>query len=257
MIALGIVRVAIAAWRRDPRGVPLLLAGPIPIFAAVAASTLRQYPVLDFPRLLLWTLPCCCVLICFAVEPLLHWLLSLSRLHPEQSAVSCFILAICIFGIAGSYFVMARRGDGGERNREMFQTIKASWKPGDCLFVHGGVAEQFALYRNWLHWKPARVYIGNSNWPCCALNIQKRSSNPSARDLHEDVTSAVAELHPHRLWLVLASGAPGASITIPTQELEHLPDTLRRLGCPLQRKQSYGWVMLMQADCDKGSKLGS
>jgi hypothetical protein len=257
VIALGAMRIVVTFCRRDPRGLPLLLAGPLPILAAVAASALHRYPVLDFPRLLLWMLPCCCVLLCFALEALLQWGLALIRLRPGQSAVALPIVVICLLGIAGSYLVMARHAEEGESNREMFRTVQASWRTGDALFVHGGVAEQFALYRKWLHWKPNSVYIAHSNWPCCALDVQERSTNPAARDLHEDVTSAVAALHPRRLWLVLANGTPGAWITIPKSELDRLPDTLDRLGCPVQREQYYGRVMLVQADCGTASSLPS
>jgi hypothetical protein len=252
VIALGTFRALVVA-RRDPRGLPLLLAGPIPILAALVASALHRYPVLDYPRLLVWALPGCSLLICFAVEPVFDWTLSVTALRQHRLALQTATFALCGFAIIGTFAMMRRSGNGeGELNREMFEKLAAAYKPGDCLFVHGGVAEQYALYSRWLNWHPDCVYIANSNWPCCAINIQAQSTDPAAHTLKEDITSAVTKRRPGTLWLVIQSGAPGAWVTIPRPVFRRLPAMLDQLKCPVQHSWEFGAVQLMQAECSPG-----
>lgn len=246
-IAIGAVLIAIAAWRRDPRGLPLLLAGPVPILAAIAASFLHQYPLLDYPRLLLWALPCCCLLLCFALDSACKWVLRPGLLNPHAPTLGALVFCLLIAG--ASYGAMAHRGLRGPRNREMFQTLQRSSEPGDCLFVDGNMVEQFSLYRNWLRWNPACVYIGSTERPCCAINIQKRSGPPSARNLLQNVATAIAKLHPRSLRIVLVGGKPGTWSTIPEREIQALPRGLVRVGCPVRQIRYYGSVMLLKTEC--------
>ena len=249
LIAIGGVRSLWLAYRRTPRGMALALAGCVPVMLCLGASLLRKYPVLDFPRLILWMLPSCWLLLCCAVEPAVAAVAARVWSGKARSARFGAVYAGCIVVIALSSVLMARQAGPSEDNRQLFGTIAKSWQAGDCLFVHGGLTEQFAVYRRWLGWNPSCVYVGNTDWPCCALDVRSRSGNPSAATFAEDVKSAIAKLHPKRLWFALPSGTPGAWSRGLRPSLDRLPEILSGSGCRVEDRREYGQVMLRAALC--------
>jgi hypothetical protein len=250
----GAVRIARGLFLADKRAAPLFLSACLPVLGALAASALRQYPVLDYPRLLIWMLPCFGLLFCMAIEPVVHVFMS-ARLRP--AFITGATVVVCAVASAASYGAVRLSGKEVEQNRELFERLQVFSSHGDCLFIHATVAMQFELYRNWLHWNPQCVYIGNANWPCCVVNIHKTSSDPRPGNLPEDIAAAIAKLHPHTLWLALQGGAPGTWSTMPPQTIADLPRMLQQLGCVPQAKQQYGNVMLMRADCSATAKDAS
>src|SRR5581483_8947272 len=249
-IVVGAARgFVLAHRRRDPRALAVVLGGAVPLIAGAAASILRKYPILDYPRLVLWMLPPCFVLLCFAAEPALDRVLSMLHSQRFRSAISSTIYACCLLAVGFSFVLMARQRGSFEGNREMFETIARSWKRGDCLFVHGGLSEQFALYSRWMRWDPPCLYLGNTDWPCCPLERQSRATNPAAQTFHDDVASAIAKTHPKRLWLALPSGTAGTWSAGLRPLLDRLPDTLKPLGCQIEKTQEYGDVTLKAVRC--------
>jgi hypothetical protein len=250
----GAVRSVRRAWHGDTRGLPLLLAGCLPILAALAASALHQYPVLDYPRLLVWMLPCFGLLLCFAIEPVLDWLLAATELRGNP--VLAGTLAACLFATAAATAAVKLFERETEPNREIFRRLQAASSHGDCLFIHGTVATQFQLYRNWLHWNPRCVYIGHSNWPCCAVNVENQSTDSRPENLQQDVATAVMRLHPHVFWLAIEGGAPRTWSMMPPEVINQLPQILANCGCVVRGRQQWGNMMLMQADCaPKGASM--
>ncbi|MBV8553757.1 MAG: hypothetical protein JOY54_20855 [Acidobacteriaceae bacterium] len=231
---------------RDARSRTVALMGILPIIVAMATSSLRLYPMLDYPRLIVWMLPSAALLLCYSIEPVTRR----ASLVFGSRVLNRMVYAGCVLIIGGSYLAMSRH-PAMEGNRQMFTHLKQSWRPGDYLFVHGGLSEQYALYARWLGWHPQKVYFGNTDWPCCSLMRESLATDPLARTLDEDVLSAVSKSRPGTLWMALPDRWPGSPWSEQTvRDVDTLPLFLSKLDCRLEEGDHYGSVMLQRYGCE-------
>lgn len=117
--------------------------------------------------------------------------------------------------------------------------------PGGVSGVHTGGLR----YRRLLGWNPNHVYFGNTDWPCCALNKEKRTSSPDARDLLEDVNRAAARAGNHTLWLLLPSAAPGHWSRGLAPRIDAIPQALGQWGCQQRHKRLFGQTLVLAFSC--------
>ncbi|HJT89468.1 MAG TPA: glycosyltransferase family 39 protein [Bryobacteraceae bacterium] len=251
----GILEGARRVRRREAGGSAILTAGGLPIAMAVAASFARQYPVLEYARLLMWALPCIGLLIAAGLDPVFA---ALSAGVPKrEQALRAVTVAASIFAVLASQMVLIRYPRPNERNREAVQFLRRNMEPADCLFVHGGSSEQFYYYRGLLGWSPECVYLGNTDWPCCPRGIAERASTPLAANFSQDLGRAADRARRARLWLLLPSGEEGHWSGKIRPELERLPVTLSRSGCLVERKELFDETMVVEARCDSGETLAA
>jgi hypothetical protein len=246
---VGAARSLVGALRGDRRAVAMFLTGPLPILIVSAASMLRRYPLIGYPRLILWMLPMWCLLVCYSLEKPLAWIEGrfafLGGRALPQAVVGCCVLLALLTDVA-----LGRAKPDLEQNREAMTHLARSWKTGDRLFVHGGVSEQFYLYERLLHWFPDAVYLGNTEWPCCSLGKEKRVSNPRARTMSDDIEFALAPGLPGRMWVFSPAGAERHwSAGRVTAELEQLPGFLASKGCRMDERGRFGYVLVESFVC--------
>lgn len=108
--------------------------------------------------------------------------------------------------------------------------------------------EQFLYYRRLLSWNPY-VYFGNTEWPCCALNTDKRASSPSVRNLLDDLNAAAMQARNHTLWLFLPSAATGHWSRILRPQIDAIPRILNQQGCRQDVKEPFSQTLVLAFSC--------
>lgn len=250
LLAFGVLRSIRNALSAKKTAWVTILAGVLPIGLATVASWMRKYPLLDYPRLVLWMLPAVLLILAYALEPAIAF--CVRKLRAQRAVLlPAIAFAGSVLFVLGTSALLARQPVSSEDNRDLFAAIAKSWRPGDAIFLHGGVAEQFEYYRHRMHWNPSPVYLGNTDWPCCALGQNQRSSTPTANTLKDDVVDAIRTLRPSTLWVVLPSGSSDAWSGQLAPKLKTIPETLSSSGCPVSQIRDFGQVMLEVAACNK------
>ena len=200
------VRAIVESRAGEQRGLMLALAGVLPLACVLAAGTLGLYPVLDYPRMLVFTLPSLALLLGqsagLLLTPLMH-----SR--AQQSGLRFGVLGACAVVVVASQIVYFRAAPPTEENRPAMAFIKSRLDPGDLLFVQGGMYEQFKYYRTALDFHPEHLYIGNNHWPCCATGDRTEAASPSVKDFESDLLEAARRASGHGLWLLFPAGSAG------------------------------------------------
>lgn len=188
--------------------------------------------------MLIWALPACALLVAFVLDGILERFAQAKWLVP-----TCAALALTV--VIASQIVLLRNPRPGERNREAVATLQERMSPGDCLYLQGGVSEQFFFYAAQNKWMPPCVYLGNTGWPCCGRNLESRVFNSHVREMNAEVVQVSRMAQDHRLWLLLPTGAEGHWSRMVTKQLRQAPDALREIGCADVKEMLFGQTKLV------------
>jgi len=249
--AAAVIGIALSIRRARTWEVTALLVvitGALPITAALVLSSIGRYPILDYPRLMLWALPSLTVLLCAALEPLSRLALVANSRQPRQWG-EWAIAAACIVAVAGTSAAYALAARFQERNRDAVAYLQATVRADDVVFVHGGMHEAFEYYRRLLSWAPSRVYIGSTDWPCCPRHTDAITSFPTARDFAADLERACDMSRGRELWLMLPAGGWGGARL--RTRVAAIPAELKTIGCEERARQSFGETLLLTYHCDR------
>ncbi len=244
MIA-GMVIAVIGAARGSSKAMVILLLGPLPLAPAMGFSLLGLYPLLHSPRMLLWALPGCAVLLATTLDQL--WNAWRQRLAPRNDAPIFYgTAAACLFAVAVLNVIAIRYPRPNEQNGEAMRLLHQSMGPSDTLFVHRRMVEQYYYYSRLQGWAPRSVYIGNTGWPtCCARNLTNY-------DASTDIQSYVAELHqvaaqiqrPGKLWMLLPWGHSDL-----TWKMEATPSVLQLQSCTEIHREGFDQTLVLAYQC--------
>jgi hypothetical protein len=246
--AFGGVRCLLLTRRRSVTGIVTALTALMPLGSVVAASLLGQYPVLEYPRLILWSLPCIALLAACAADPLVV----LSQKYPRMaSTIGVAVTLTCFLAVAALDFTVLRYPRGRERNAEAVAFLRSNMSPGDYLYLHGGMWEQFQYYARRTSWAPRNVYVGAMDWPCCALNVTDRVSSPGVADFGADLMRAAALSEGRRLWFLVPSGLQGHwSFDAQTHaHIASIPSVIQSKGCLSETRESFDQTLVMGFRC--------
>jgi hypothetical protein len=249
VMAVGGVRCIVGIRKRDRRAVTVLLLGLAPIFSGCVVSMVKLYPLNAYPRVIVWMLPSCYLLIGYALEMPLIWLWNRSTAVSSRLLLRACVVAACCLVALASAPVLSKFTRLTEDNRELFAHLAAKMQAADCVYVHAGVAEQFSIYRRLLHWSPSCVYQGNIDWACCGKSREIRASDPTAGNMREDLDKAVTKAQSGKLWLVLPSGLHGHWSVAIRPHLAAVPSIMAANGCRVEEMRLYGFVELTAYQC--------
>lgn len=240
------VRAIVESRAGERRGLMLALAGALPLACALAAGILGLYPVLDYPRMLLFALPSVALLLGQSagvlLTPLIH-----SQAYQRGLRVSIF--GACIAVVVASQVAFFRYPRPAEENRPAMAFVKSRLDPGDLLFVHGGMYEPFKYYRTGLGFHPEYLYIGNEQWPCCATGDLKEATSPSVKGFESDLLEAARRARGHGLWLLFPAGSAGHWSAGFRDEIQATSTILIGGGCGRELRRLFGQTLVESYSC--------
>ena len=142
---IGLVRCVAGLARGDRRSTRVFMAAVPPLLVGMLMSVARQYPLLVYPRYVIWMLPCLMALTIFAVEPVWRWCERVSggRLATGEALVAG--ACICLVAIAAGAFLQARRTAPPEDVRGAYALLRQRVLPNDTVYVHGGTTSSSVL----------------------------------------------------------------------------------------------------------------
>ena len=177
-----------------------------------------------------------------------NWLFAAVPVGGGALAARAAIAGSFALGLAGAVWIpLAERP--WEYNKEAVQYIASQAKETFCLFLHGGVIEQFAYYRQKIGFAPSCTYVGSTDWPCCERNMEERANQPQARSFQDDLVHAV-RTHPNATWLLfLPSGEDGHWSVMFGDAIRAVPRTMRSAGCLDGRKSSFQQTLVWRFEC--------
>jgi Dolichyl-phosphate-mannose-protein mannosyltransferase len=226
----------------------ILAAGALPLGSVLTAGTLQLYPVLDYPRMLMFALPSLALLLGYGAEGILVSVFQ--RLSPTgQTIFRLSLYAACALVVLASQFVYFGQPRPTEENKPALLFIQSRLAPSDLLFVHPGMYEQFKYYRTALGFHPQQLYVGNVQWPCCATGDRQDSSSSVVKDLAGDLREAVLRSKGHRLWLFFPAATAGHWSAIFRHEIELTPAVLAGVGCAQEVHRLYGQTLVESYVC--------
>lgn len=250
VLVAGLARAVWSGNRKDPRSRGIVLVCATPVLAATLASLANQYPLLTYPRFVLWMLPGCIVLLLYAVEAL-GKRLSL-RLPGIQSAKLRYgmLPGFCVLAVLSSaWYVRAHPGSGDDA-RSAVLYLKSHAVSTDALFLHGGLAEEFDYYRRGYGLSASKIYLGNTEWPCCSQNKKLRVSNPEAHTLREDLQTFLRLFGPGRVWLILPTADdPGHWSFVTRKSIPQAWSLMESEGCRQIERQVYQNAQVILYSC--------
>jgi hypothetical protein len=230
----------------DQRDLMLVLGGALPLACVIAAGAARLYPVLDYPRMLLWALPSAALLLGDGANSVLTWM---GRNEAFQAAVPVMVAWACIAAVLATQIIFIRYPPVTEENRPAIAFIKGHMNPQDLVFVHPGMLEQFKYYRTALGFWPEHVYIGNGEWPCCPTGNFEEVSSPGLQDYRNDLLEAARRAKGYDLWLLSPAGLEGAWASTFRSELESFPAVLAEGGCQREVHRLFGETKVESYSC--------
>jgi hypothetical protein len=245
LAAYATVRAIVESRAGEQRGLMLALSGALPLACALAAGALGLYPVLDFPRMLLFALPSVALLLGQSTDVLLTPLIH-SQAH--QPGLRVTVVGVCIAAVAASQVIFLRYPRPAEENRPAMAFVKSRLDPGELLFVHGGMYEQFKYYRTALGFYPEHLYIGNE-WPCCATGDRKEATSPSVKGMESDLLEAARRARGHRLWLLFPAGLVGHWSAAFRDKIHAASTILIRGGCKQEVRRLFGETLVESYSC--------
>jgi len=247
-IVAGAVMALIGAAHGSRRAVLILLLGPLPLAVAMAVSLLGEYPLLNYPRMLLWALPGCAVLLATSLEPLFSALRQ--RIARGNEAPIFYSMAVaCCFLVLVLNVVVMRYPRPNERNSEAMRLLRQSMGPLDGLFVHRRMLEQYDYYSRLQGWAAVRVYVGNTDWPCCPRNGPLSLSTPGIESYAADLRQAAALIqHTGQLWMLLPSGKQGHSEML-RWKIVATPGLMQRQSCYETHREGFDQSLVLAYEC--------
>jgi hypothetical protein len=247
-VAAGAVIALIGSARGSKKAVMILLLGPLPIAVAMASSLLGQYPLLHYPRMLLWALPCCAALLATTLDPLFNAFRQ--RIARGNEAPIFYSTAVaCLFLVLVLDLGVRRYPRPTERNSEAMRLLRQSMGPSDVLLVHRRMLEQYDYYSRLQGWAARRVYVGNTDWPCCPRNGPAVFINPGIQSYDEDLRRAAALIQrPAQVWMFLPSGQRGHSESF-RWKIEATPGLMQGQSCYETHREGFDQSLVLAYQC--------
>jgi len=232
LCGLGLLHALIQSARRERRGQRILFLSTFPIVAAFGASVMGQYPLLQYPRFILWTLPICTVLALYGLESIWTRTARFFSIPFSHRISSILLPVLCALYLLANVMYLKRNPPSPEQVREATLYLKTHAAPQDAVFVSGADIEQFSFYTKLLHWFPQNLYVANTWWPCCSRNKMLVASNPRAGNLKDDLHSFVLRSGQSTVWLLFPTGKDPAYWTYSLRsEIREVPKLMRDEGC--------------------------
>jgi len=244
---IGLARCVVGFARGDRRSTQLFMVAVPPLIVGMLMSVARQYPLLVYPRYVIWMLPSLIALTIFAVEPVWRWCVRVSGgwLATGQALVAG--ACICLAAISAGAFIQARRRVPAEDVRGAYALLRQRVQPDDTVYVHGGTTEQFEFYRNREQWSPEHIYWGFTGWPCCPLNLQSRVTNRTARVLKTELDD-LARIRRGRLWILLPGVEAGKWSSYMAPLMRNVPALMQPAGWRTVNKTYLPGATLYEMD---------
>lgn len=245
LAAMGFVRAVVKSRENGP-ALAVILGGAGPLATSIALSFLHRYPLLVYPRVLLWSLPSLGLLILYALEPpALRLIARFGARGVLYATVSACLLA--------TLFVdrfLVSHPTPTEDNRQAIEFIRSGIGPSGVLYVHGGMSQQFEYYRWQIPWDPPHVYVGNTDWPCCFLNQDRVASDPHATDFAADLAQAAALAQGgSSLWLLLPAGTASHWSSGIAKGLASIPAVMAAHACRTDQIRYFGQTLVESFNC--------
>ena len=243
-VAAGMAIALIGSVRGSSKAMVILLLGPLPFAVAMAFSVLGLYPLVHSPRMLLWALPSFAVALAAALEQLLNTFRQ--RMAREDEPVVFYGTALaCFLAVLAVNVIVIRYPRPSERNSEAVRFLHQSMGPSDLLFVHRRMIEQFDYYSRLQGWAPRRVYIGQTDWPCCARTGETYIDTPNIQNYAGELHRTAAQIQPQaRIWLFLPWGRSDL-----TWKMEATPDVMQLQSCHETHREDFDQSLVLAYQC--------
>jgi uncharacterized membrane protein len=244
-IVAGVVTTLIGAVRGSRKAVVILLLGPLPLAVAMMFSLLGVYPLLHAPRMLLWALSSCAVLLATALDPLFNAIRQ--RIARGTQAPIFYGTAVaCLFAVLAFDLIVRHYPRPNEQNGEAMRLLHQSMGPSDMLFVHRRMIEQYHYYSGLQGWDARRVYVGNTGWPsCCARNGATYDSSPGVETYAIDLRRATAQIQrPGQLWMFLPWGHSDLILKIMAT-----PGLMQVQSCYESHREDFDQSLVLAYEC--------
>ena len=107
-ILIALFRALAARLRGEKQGRIVLVVTTLPVITAVVASYFREYPLLIKPRMIIWLLPICGLLLVYAIEPLWSWFRAKAGIRASALLTAAVAVLVCLVAVGLSFFVVER-----------------------------------------------------------------------------------------------------------------------------------------------------
>jgi hypothetical protein len=243
LCGLGWLR-SVVQFRQGEKRARYMLCLSIPIAAALCASALGQYPVLEYPRFILWMLPICIALAVYGFE--LIW----ARI--SQRIPGVLLPIACVLYLMANVTFLRKNPPSPEQVREAAIFLNAHVAPQDAVFVSGADWQQFSFYSQLLRWSPTNLYVANTWWPCCSRNKALVVSDPLPNSLQQDLHSFVLRSGSGTAWLLFPTGNDPAFWTYSLRnEIQAIPQLMRGESCRPLRQAEFRNARVYAFACEK------
>lgn len=240
----GLVIAVVGAVGGSKKAVIILLVGPLPLATAAVISLMSLYPMLHAPRMLLWALPACAVLVTAAVDPVFD-IFRLRVARGYDGPIFYGTALACLTAVLAFNVIVVRHPRPNEQNGEAMRLLQQSMAPSDILFVHRRMIEQYTYYSRLQSWVPQHLSIGNSDWPCCGRNGETYIDSPGVETYAADLRQAIAQVQrPGRVWMFLPWGHNDL-----TPKIEVTPDLMERESCYERRREDLDQTLVLAYQC--------
>jgi Dolichyl-phosphate-mannose-protein mannosyltransferase len=244
---LGLIRALVRSTKGEYRASRVLVVTGLPLAVAVVASLVRQYPLLRYPRFILWTLPIFTVLLLYCLEPAGAWIQH--SLNSHARILSIALPTVCVLFLLANACYLQLHPTPQEQVREAVSYLKTYAGSKDPLFITGADSEQFYFYSRREHWSPGRLYTANLWWPCCSRNERGRASNPQARGMNENVHMFVLQNSAAKAWMLFPYGVPGQWDYALRQYVEKVPQIMTDEGCNQVQRKQFDDALILSFSC--------
>jgi hypothetical protein len=208
VILIGVFRALRLRGTASEPAATILAITAVPVATAVTVSGFRQYPLLHNPRMIIWILPICILLLVYGLQPAWTWLTPKVGARASELSVTAVTVLICLVATSLGVFVVEKgRANPLDDFRSATLYLSTHALPHDSIFVYALGVEELSYYSHRLHWYPASVFAGNTNLGCCLPGAPIVPSDDLRKaGLLQDVRSFVHEAKGNNKWFLLQSG---------------------------------------------------
>jgi hypothetical protein len=249
IVLVGLSRALVAQREGDKRALNIL-AVTLPIITAIVASYFREYPLLTKPRMIIWLLPICTLLLVYALELLWAWVTAKAGVHTSALITASLTIIVCMAAVALSVFVVERsRENPIDDFRSSVLYLSRNAGPHDPVFVYALGVEELDYYTQRVDWHPDNIFAGNTNLGCCLPGTPAIVGDDSRKaGLAEDVHSFMQGSNGKHVWFLLQSGIHQQLI------MEHARTEASAAQCRVATTSTFESTLLESFDC--GSLAG-
>lgn len=214
----------------------LLLLVVIPLLGAIAAEKLHVYPMV--PRTSLFLLPSLALAFAGAIWAcLLRW----------RRAVNPVLVAACVALVVYGYREAPPVGVVEDADGAVTE-IYSRWKPGDQVYVHASMAENFRLYAAVRGLEQPTVFWGSTGSPCCPRGAVHVHGKSGPVEVAKDLDRLLPARFQGRLWAIWTN-RPDHWLWNGTDETKAIGEEIARRGCKARPTLPFDNVGLQLFDC--------